>query len=701
LQQPAGLFEGKYEILGKIREGGMGTVYRVRHRLLDEIRVVKVMRPRVVGDPEMRRRFLEEAKVATRFKHPNICTIHDFSIDEDGTAYLVMEYIDGINLSDLLRSSGCPKLPLTLEIAHQALLALGYLHRKHVVHRDVAPDNLMLTEDEARRPLVKLIDLGIAKATDEATNLTATGVFLGKLRYASPEQYGRLPVGERLDGRSDLYGLGVVLYELLTGRPPFAGDTPAELLHAHLIELPQAFSESDPGGRVPEELRAVVLKALEKKREDRHATAEEFDRAIAAVRERLSRPDELDETMAMLSTIRDTAPTAAGTFTPSAEGRINRQFSPDSTPQPTPSFITAARTGQTGGSGADAVPGSAPPTRAAPGHGGLLRTIGVSAAVSIAVALFAMFLLRRTRATPSPELAASQPVATAVATPREDAVEAPTPAPTPDPVAGAAMAPPAPAAEDGEIAHQEAEGARAEADRARRSALRERAPEVAGALYAAAVRKQREAERLFARGDFPAARSAFDEAIADFEGAASWSAAHRPAPGAPAERVAALSAPTPLPRPAAQIESAPAPTVPPHAAAPEPTRVPAAPAHAPVPPPAPREVRSAPSDEDRIRAVLLDYQRAQNTLDVDLFAHVYPSLVGRQRQDLERAWQGLARQEVELEIRQIEVHDSHATVRVYQSLVAAPRIGSELHDARNRTIRLEKRGEAWVITGFD
>ena len=212
LQEPGVLSEGKYLILAKIREGGMGTIYRVRHRLLDEIRIIKVMRPHAASDPDLRRRFREEARIATRLKHPNICSIHDFAVDDGGRSYLVMEYVDGVNLADFMGSLGLPGVPLTLEIAHQTLLALGYLHRKGVVHRDVAPDNLMLTYDDDRRPVVKVIDLGIAKAVDRESDMTAAGVLLGKPRYSSPEQLGTLPPGERVDGRSDLYSLGVVLY---------------------------------------------------------------------------------------------------------------------------------------------------------------------------------------------------------------------------------------------------------------------------------------------------------------------------------------------------------------------------------------------------------------------------------------------------------------------------------------------------------
>ncbi len=342
MQQPQLLLEGKYEILSKIREGGMGTIYHVRHRLLDEIRVVKVMQPHVVADLDLKRRFLEEAKTAIRLKHPNICTIYDFAVDENGTAYLVMEFIDGVTLADFLRLHGCPGVPLTLEIAHQALLALGYLHRKGVIHRDVAPDNLMLTHDDEGRRVVKLIDLGIAKTSDRAMDATATGVFLGKLKYASPEQYGTLSPEMKLDGRSDLYGLGVVLYELLTGTRPFLGESPAELLRAHLFLPPISFSESDREGKVPPELRDVIFKSLEKNREDRYATAEEFDREIVGLRERYARPDDLESTLAILSTIRSMQPAAPDAVRPSAQERLDRQFGQLATPSPSAPPLTIA-----------------------------------------------------------------------------------------------------------------------------------------------------------------------------------------------------------------------------------------------------------------------------------------------------------------------------------------------------------------------
>ena len=313
----------------------MGTIYKVRHRLLDEIRVVKVMRPHAASDPDLRRRFREEARIATRLKHPNICAIHDFAVEDGGRAYLVMEYVDGLNLAEFMSSLGLPGVPLTLEIAHQALLALSYLHRKGVVHRDVAPDNLLLTYDEDGRPAVKLIDLGIAKVLDREAETTAAGVLMGKPRYSSPEQLGILPPGERLDGRSDLYSLGVVLYELLTGQSPFEGRSTTELLKARRVNSIIPLEESDVQGRVPPDLRAVVLRALERKREDRFATADEFDRAIVSLQRRYAGQKPIEISPAMLETARLQQP-ASGAVTPGAQDRLDRQFAHRPTPPHSP-----------------------------------------------------------------------------------------------------------------------------------------------------------------------------------------------------------------------------------------------------------------------------------------------------------------------------------------------------------------------------
>jgi eukaryotic-like serine/threonine-protein kinase len=327
---PGSEIEGKYEILRKIREGGMGAVYEVRHRLLDERRVIKVIHPHLVSSPELVERFRREARAASGLRHPNIAHLHDFSVDAAGQASIVMELIDGLSLDEILRTTGPPPLGLGLEISRQALRAVGFLHRRGFLHRDISPDNLMLTRDPEGGPLVKLIDLGIAKVLVESgRGLTMAGTFLGKPRYASPEQLGA--GDDPIDGRSDLYSLGIVIYELLTGVCPIAGDNPSSLLASHLFHAPLDFSVSDPGGRLPPDLRALLLQALAKKPGERFASAGEMAERLAAVQARfpwtpadldaaLARPD-LDATMAL-----PRKPPG------STQERLDRQFQQGETP---------------------------------------------------------------------------------------------------------------------------------------------------------------------------------------------------------------------------------------------------------------------------------------------------------------------------------------------------------------------------------
>ncbi|MFQ5524776.1 MAG: TonB family protein [Thermoanaerobaculia bacterium] len=334
------VLEGKYEILEKIGEGGIGSVYKVRHRLLDEIRVIKVLRPQVAAKEDHQERFLHEARMAIRLKHPNIAQLHDFSISDEGTAFIVMEFIDGIALDALLKASGPPSLDLTLEMAQQSLRALAYLHSHELVHRDVSPDNLMLTTSFDGTARIKLIDLGIAKNLAEESNLTQTGVFLGKVRYCSPEQFSSAEDQTRpLDHRSDIYSFGLLLYELLTGIYPFKGETFAELAGCHLFQPPIGFDQTDPEGKVPDELREVVLRSIAKDPEDRFSTAEEFVQELLPFRDTESSiEDELNRTVE-----RTTSAIALKNYTRpgSTQDRLNAEFGLGTTAAPKP--LTEAR----------------------------------------------------------------------------------------------------------------------------------------------------------------------------------------------------------------------------------------------------------------------------------------------------------------------------------------------------------------------
>jgi serine/threonine-protein kinase len=622
----------------------------------------------------MKHRFADEAKMATRLKHPNIGTIHDFALDEDGTAYLVMEFIDGVNLSELLGSKGPPELPLVLEIAHQSLLALGYLHRRNVIHRDVAPDNLMLTHDEEGQPRIKLIDLGIAKALDRSVELTSAGVFLGKLKYASPEQYGALPPGEKLDGRSDLYCLGVVLYELLTDVRPFVGETPAELLRAHLFSPPLAFEQSDPQGKVPPEIRKVVLRALEKKREDRYATAEDFDREIVELRHQHGTAG-LEQTVQILSAVRQTPVSGeAQTITPSAQSRLDRQFVGSTTP-------TQSRAGLVPLSGeapTEVVSGRGRPPKA----GRPLLWFTAAVIIVAAIALLTKRPWEARRASPpalipivptAAPAAEEHAVSATVAPPTAAPTLAPTaPEPTPQPRASVPVEP--------NVDRITAEHARRLASRARSDAERVGAAGKAPGPYGLGRKAEGEGERLMAQQRFSAARAAFEKSADRFSDSQSAAAQLSVASASAAQAPAAAVAPPPTLRP-------------------EPTRAAAAASTEPVPAATvPAPVKAGTSEQDRIREVLREYERAHNTLDVDLYARAFPSFVAQHRQDLDRAWQGLKSQHLELEVRQVEVRGSQAVVRGHQKLTVAPQAGTEQRDARDVVFRLEKRGDSWVIT---
>ncbi|KAA0253061.1 hypothetical protein FBQ97_08275 [Acidobacteria bacterium ACD] len=266
------MLDGKYEVVRRLGSGGMGTVYLVRHAHLGGLRVVKTIQPEHALDPDALKRFHREARIAISIRHPAIVEVHDFFQSDDGSFGMVMEYIPGESLATILTSRGRLATGAAVAIAVQVLEALQYLHERDIVHRDVSPDNIMVSR-EGDRLVAKLIDLGLAKGPTIEEGLTATGVFLGKIRYSSPEQLGKLAPGERLDGRSDVYSFGCVLYQMLTGTLPVRAESAHGFILGHTINPPTPFSETDPDGNVPDAVREVVEKALAKKRDTRWQSA--------------------------------------------------------------------------------------------------------------------------------------------------------------------------------------------------------------------------------------------------------------------------------------------------------------------------------------------------------------------------------------------------------------------------------------------
>jgi serine/threonine-protein kinase len=264
------LLGGRYELDGVVGRGGMAEVYRARDIRLDRIVAVKTLREDLARDQTFQARFRREAQSAASLNHPSIVAVYDTGEDMMGPTpvpYIVMEYVDGRTLRDLLRDDRRLLPERALEITDGVLRALDYSHRNGIVHRDIKPGNVMLT----RTGEVKVMDFGIARAVSDAqATMTQTAQVIGTAQYLSPEQAR----GERVDARSDLYSAGCLLYELLTGRPPFTGDSPVAIAYQHVRENPIPPSRVDP--EIPAWADSIVLKAMAKDPGDRYQSAGEM-----------------------------------------------------------------------------------------------------------------------------------------------------------------------------------------------------------------------------------------------------------------------------------------------------------------------------------------------------------------------------------------------------------------------------------------
>lgn len=315
------LIAGRYEILSPLGKGGMGIVYKAHDRVLEETVALKVLRSEVAGTPEMARRFRSEIKLARKVTHKNVCRIHEYGAHGD-LHFISMEFIEGVDLRHVLRSDGPLPTPGALNVAVQIADGLEAIHEVGIIHRDLKTPNLM----RDAKGVVRLMDFGIAKHMDSETHMTGTGAILGTPEYMSPEQVR----GEKIDARSDLYAMGIVIFELFTGDVPFRGDTPLATIFKHMQEPPPL--DEPRSQRVPNKVKDLLRKMLAKNPGERPATAAAVGEALRQIRSELL--PELQTPTSPLAAVR-----VSGAQAPALAAAAIAEVTPLPTPLPARTFV--------------------------------------------------------------------------------------------------------------------------------------------------------------------------------------------------------------------------------------------------------------------------------------------------------------------------------------------------------------------------
>ena len=375
-----------YRLRGVLGRGGMSVVYEAENPRLGSTVALKVLAPELSTDDVFRARFLKESRTAASLNHPNVIPIYDMGTHED-LLFIAMRYVAGQDLRAVLKAKHVLAAEQAVLVCGQAGRALDVAHRHGLVHRDVKPGNILVEHgaDEDEPDHIYLTDFGITKHTASRSGLTATGEFMGTIDYIAPEQIQGRPV----DGRADIYSLGCVLYECLTGRVPFAKDVDAAVIWAHVEEMPTTPSSLQPA--LPREIDEVIGRALAKDPADRYATCREF---IAAARGAIGAPAATDTGTSHTATILAASGAAAGAAATAAAPAVGRDAT---APQQAPGYFPPAPPGPA----RERTPGGAPPAGPPPGGKPRIRldrrlVAGLSALALVIVAVGGFLIYRST-----------------------------------------------------------------------------------------------------------------------------------------------------------------------------------------------------------------------------------------------------------------------------------------------------------------
>ena len=720
---------GRYEIIDLLGQGGMGTVYKAFDPLLARVVAIKVISTQLNSQPDLRDRFFREARSAAQLSHRHIITIHDLG-EEGGQPFLTMQFLEGRDLEQRMRATDGMSLTRKLEIALAVTEGLAHAHGAGVIHRDIKPANVFITDDGQ----VKILDFGLARLT--SSELTHSNVMVGTVNYMAPEQLR----GEKTDQRSDIFSLGVVLYELFAGKKPFQADSFASTMYKILQEEPEPLDRLVPD--LPPGLVAVVNRAMAKAREDRYQLMTDMLRDLEAVYEPLRGSDRriISQVESALRPLTDGKPRSHPPTlitSPDAETIVGT---------PVPDFVRAM-VGSTASASVPSSPagvtGSTPPPAVAPRTGISPWVFFGLAAAGLVVALVAFKDYDRTPiATPK----------TVTATPPASSVPAQLPSPAP-PQAPEPQAPPAPPlpAPPGPVASGQPDGAEvdsveeqvARALRRAKSAIEGRRPTEAAAAASEALsldESNKEAQRILARlaadgrahvkqasvalsqakeaavaadarelapqifaegerqeaGARAAAdRSQFEQAAVQLDAAASLFRSAESTARSESEarnaraRVAeeARRPPEPAPRPEPAVpEAAPKPAPPPPA-----PPAPAVHAEPPVLPP-----RTA-SSREAVAGVVGRYTTALQRRDIDALKAIWPSLDGAQQAALQMDFANARSITVDFVDPKIDITGTAATVRGVRHYAMQTRDGQQLRSTTITTLQLRQVGNDWII----